>query len=52
MRFRVFGTLAVLVAAVGVLATGVSTAAAKSSTVVNPYYNYKADPQIHARQFT
>lgn len=45
MRFRVFGTLAVLVAAVGVLATGVSTAAAKSSTVVNPYYNYAADPQ-------
>ncbi len=43
MRFRVFGTLAVLVAAVGVLAVGVSTAAAKSST--NPYYNYAADPQ-------
>ncbi len=45
MRFRVFGTLAVLVAAVGVLAVGVSTAAAKSSTIVNPYYNYAADPQ-------
>ena len=44
MRFRVFGTLAVLVAAVGVLAVGVSTAAAKSSTV-SPYYNYAADPQ-------
>ena len=45
MRFRVFGTLAVLVAAVGLLAVGVSTAAAKSSGIVNPYYNYAADPQ-------
>ena len=44
MRFRVFTTLAVLVASVGLLAVGVSTAAAKSSTV-SPYYNYAADPQ-------
>jgi hypothetical protein len=44
MRHRVFATLAVLVASVGLLAVGVSTAAAKSSTV-SPYYNYAADPQ-------
>jgi hypothetical protein len=46
MRFRVFTTLAVLVASVGLLAVGVSTAAAKGSGVVNPTnYNYAADPQ-------
>lgn len=43
MRFRVFGTLAVLVAAVGLLAVGVGTAAAKSSTQV--IGSYAADPQ-------
>ena len=43
MRFRVFSTLAVLVASVGLLAVGVSTAAAKSSTQIG--YNYAADPQ-------
>ncbi len=44
MRFRVFGTLAVLVAAVGLLAVGVGTAAAKG-TGYEGNYNYAADPQ-------
>ena len=44
MRFRVFGTLAVLVAAIGLLAVGVGSAAAKG-TGVQEGYNYAADPQ-------
>jgi hypothetical protein len=44
MRFRVIATLAVVVAAVGVLVGGVSNAAASTKTY-EPYYNYAADPQ-------
>ena len=43
MRFRVIATLAVLVAAVGVLAGGVSSAAASTKTGGN--WNWAADPQ-------
>ncbi len=44
MRFRVIATLAVVVAAIGVLVGGVSNAAASTKTY-EPYYNYAADPQ-------
>jgi hypothetical protein len=45
MRFRVIATLAVVVAAVGVLVGGVSNAAASTKGAYEPNYNYAADPQ-------